>query len=126
MFLRNARVLPWPWAIVHPAGGYLNIVGNLAGIVAADVVPLEQVRWVGIITGLLFQTISAILIVSSRSDWLRSRIGLVAALLLLATLPLAEEVWLNSLHPQFHLTLCVALILGLRPRSGAGRRGFIF
>jgi hypothetical protein len=118
VFLRNAMILPWTRAIIYPVGGYVNIIANLAGIVAADIVPLEQVRWVGVTTGVLFQALPAILIVSSRWDWLQSRIGLVIALLLLGTVPLAEEVWLNSLHPQFHLTLCVALILGMDPVRG--------
>jgi hypothetical protein len=123
VFLRNAMVLPWTRAIVYSVGGYLNVVANLAGMVAADIVPLEQVRWVGVTTGFVFQTIPAILIVSSRWDWLQNRIGLALALLLLATMPIAEEVWLNSLHPQFHLTLCVALILGMDPARG-WRGGF--
>jgi hypothetical protein len=126
LFLRNAIVLPWPQAIFNPVGGYLNIVANLAGIVAARFVQPEQVRFVGVVTGLAFQTLPAILIVSARSDWLQSRASLVAALLLIATVPLAEEVWLNSLHPQFHLTLCVALILGMDPARGWTGRFHLF
>jgi hypothetical protein len=117
-FLRNAIVLPWPQAIFHSYGGYLNVVANLAGIVAAHMVPLEQVRWVGVVTGLLFQAIPAILLVSSGFDWLQTRLSLVVALLLIATAPLVEEVWLNSLHPQFHLTLCAALILAMDTACG--------
>jgi hypothetical protein len=117
-FMRNAIVLPWPQALIAPVGGYLNLVANAAGIVAARVVPLQQVRWVGPVTGLLFQTLPAILIVSSRFDWLQNRTSLAAALLLIATAPLAEEVWLNSLHPQFHLALCAALVLGMDTATG--------
>ncbi|HEY0181194.1 MAG TPA: hypothetical protein VGC09_00165 [Rhodopila sp.] len=118
VFMRNAIVLPWPQAIFNPVGGYLNIIANLGGIVAGRLLQPEEARWVGPVTGLLFQAIPAILIVSSRLDWLRYRICLIAALLLIATVPLAEEVWLNSLHPQFHLTLCAALILAMEPARG--------
>jgi hypothetical protein len=121
-FLWNAAVLPWSEAIFHPVGGYLNLVANLAGIMAFHMVPLEQVRWVGVVTGLLFQAIPAALIVSSGFDWLQTRLSLVVALLLIATAPLAEEVWLNSLHPQFHLTLCAALILAMDPVRGWNSR----
>ncbi len=114
-FLRNAALLPWTQALFHPVGGYLNLVANVAGLVGIHLVPLEQVRFVGVATGLLFQTLPAVLIVFSGVYWLQSRISLVAALLLLATVPIAEEVWLNSLHPQFHLTLCAALILAMPP-----------
>ncbi len=117
-FLRNAALLPWTQALFHPVGGYLNLVANVAGLVGIHLVPLEQVRFVGIVTGLLFQTLPAVLIVSSGLYWLRSRVSLVAALLLLGTVPIAEEVWLNSLHPQFHLTLCAALILAMPPARG--------
>jgi hypothetical protein len=118
VFLGNAAVLPWSQAIFHPVGGYLNLIANLAGIVAFHAVPLERVRWVGVVTGLLFQAIPAVLIVSSGFDWLQTRLSLVVALLLIATVPLAEEVWLNSLHPQFHLALCAALILAMDPVGG--------
>jgi len=118
VFLQYANILPWSQAIFHPVGGYLNLVANLAGIVAFHMVPLEQVRWVGVATGLLFQAIPAILIVSSSFDWIQTRLNLVVALLLIATAPLVEEVWLNSLHPQFHLTLCAALVLAMDPVRG--------
>jgi hypothetical protein len=118
VFLRNAAVLQWSQAIFHPVGGYLNLVSNLAGIVAFYMVPLEQVRWVGVVTGLLFQAIPAVLIVSSGFDWIQTRLSLIIALLLIATVPLAEEVWLNSLHPQFHLALCAALLLAMHPVGG--------
>jgi hypothetical protein len=125
-FMRNGIVLSWPQAIFHPVGGYLNIVSNLAGIIAARLVEPENARWVGVITGLVFQTLPAVLIVSSRWEWLQSRIGLIAALLIVATAPLAEEVWLNSLHPQFHLTLCAALILCTDPARGWTGRSHLF
>jgi hypothetical protein len=126
VFLRNAAVLPWSQAIFHPVGGYLNLVSNLAGLAAFYTVPLEQVRWVGVVTGLVFQTIPAVLIVSSGFDWLQTRLTLVVALLLIATVPLAEEVWLNSLHPQFHLALCAALILAMAPVAGwTGRAHYL-
>jgi hypothetical protein len=118
IFMHNAEVLPWTQALFWPVGGYLNIAANFAGIIAADMVPLELVRWVGPVFGLVFQMMPAILILSSNFSWLQSRIGLVVALLLIATVPLGEEVWLNSLHPQFHLTLCAALIMAMDPANG--------
>jgi hypothetical protein len=117
-FMRNAIVLPWSEAVVNPVGGYLNLVANLAGIVAVHLVPLEQASRVGVLTGLLFQAVPAILIVSSGFNWLQTRISILATLLLIATIPLADEVWLNSLHPQFHLTLCAAFILAMDPARG--------
>lgn len=112
-FMQDAMVLPWAQALFHSVGGYLNIIANLAGIVAVYGVSLEHARFVGPTVGLLFQSLPAILIVSSKLRWLRGRTALVAALLVVGTVPLAEEVWLNSLHPQFHLALCAALILAM-------------
>lgn len=117
IFLGNALLLPWWQALFHSYGGYLNIVANMAGLLAAHAVPLEEVRWVGVVTGLAFQGLTGALLLSSSVDWLRRRWQIAAALSLLATAHLMQEVWLNSLHPQFHLTLCAALILAMPARG---------
>ena len=40
-------------------------------------------------------------------------------------MPAVEEVWLNTLHCQFQLTLCCGILLALDPDPGsAGRRRF--
>ncbi len=112
-FYVRAATLSWWRALTFSFGGYLNVVANAAPMIARQVLPLRDVPWFTTTVGLLFQCCPAILLVCSRDDWLRSRWSRTAALLLIATPPLVEEVWLQTLHSQFHLALCSALVLAL-------------
>jgi hypothetical protein len=73
------------------------------------------------VTALLFQLLPAALILTGQARWLANRWAVLAALLIVAISPMTEEVFLNVLHIQFHLALCVGLILALEvpPRRGA-------
>lgn len=113
----DAWILPWWQAIFTPVGGYLNLVGSLSAVLAR-LVPLEAAPRVTNGIALLVQTCPAILLVTSRADWLRRRAVLIAALLIVATPPVSEEVWLGAITSHFHLMLCTALILVLPPQRG--------
>lgn len=113
IFFARAAAMPWFSALLLPYGGYLNLVANAAPIIAWHTVPLEYAPWVTTGIGLIFQCCPAIILVCSRDEWLRPRWSLIAALLIIATPPMVSEVWLQSLHSQFHLALCCALILAL-------------
>lgn len=125
IFYRRAATMPVWDALFAPYGGYLNIVANAAPIVARTVVPLEYAPWITTGIGLLFQCLPAVLLVWSRDAWLRRPLVRAACLLLVATPPATEEVWLQTLHAQFQLALCCALILALDVPAGA-RRWFGF
>ena len=118
-FFRNAWLLPWPAALLSPWGGYLNITANLAGVLAWHVSPLEWAPYASTLLALAFQVCPAIVLLTSRIAWLDRPLVMVAALLLLATPPVSEEVWLSSIGTQCHLTLCAALILACGTRGGA-------
>ncbi len=118
LFYVNAATLPWPRALTWSYGGYLNLVANTAPIIGRLFVGLEYIPWFTTGVSLLFQCCPAILLVSSRDDWLRPTWAVIAALLLIVTAPVVEEVWLQTLHSQFHLALCCALILALSPAKG--------
>ncbi len=113
VFYPRAAALPWREALFQVYGGYLNVAANAAPILAHALVPLEAVPWVTTGVGLVFQCCPAVPILCSGDAWLRPAWVRVAALLLIATAPLVEEVWLQTLHSQFHLALCCALILAL-------------
>lgn len=126
-FFAYAWHTPWREALFHPLGGYLNIVATGSTLVAARLVqagwlPLEAAPYVTMLTALFFQLCPALLIVRCRDGWLAPRWAKPLALFLLATIPATEEVWLHSLHSQFHLTVCVALIMVMTvPPGRAGR-----
>ena len=117
IFFHNAWKLPWYEALVAPLGGYLNIVATSATVLARHLVSIELAPYVTIIISLLFQLCPLILLLTSEEPWLNSRNTIVLALLLVITPPVSEEIWLNTLHSQFHLTLCAALILAFRPST---------
>ncbi|HEY1942271.1 MAG TPA: hypothetical protein VGH40_09130 [Roseiarcus sp.] len=122
-FFAYAWHMPWERALWHPLGGYLNLVASASTLLAKVLVekawvPLEDAPYVTEAVALFFQTCPAILILSSRASWLRPRWALIAALAVLATPPLAEQVWLHTLHSQFHLALCAAVILATDAEAG--------
>lgn len=123
-FLRFGWEMPWPAALLHPFGGYLNLIANIGGILASRTVPLEYAPYITTIIGIIFQTFPAILIVTSRVSWLRPRWAIGLALLIIATPPTSQEVWLQTLHCQFHLALCAALILAMETEAPARLRWF--
>ena len=117
-FYARAASLPWSQALWLPFGGYLNLIANAAPILARHLVALEYVPWITSGIGLVFQCVPAIILVCSRDAWLQRPLVLLACLLLVATPPVTEEVWLQTLHSQFHLALGCALILALDPPAG--------
>jgi hypothetical protein len=118
-FFQNAWSMPWYHALLFTWGGYLNFPANLGGVLARHLVPLTIAPYVTMGVGLLFQLCPAILLVTARDAWLGTRLPLAAAVLIVATLPASEEVWLTSVSSQCHLALCAALILSLDVRDGS-------
>ena len=118
VYFENAWNLPWLDALLFSYAGYLNLTANAAGLLALYLPPLWAAPYVSTGLALIIQCLPAVLILTSRLDWLRHRAVLVAALLLIATPPHSEEVWLNSICSQYHLTLAAGMILALESRGG--------
>ncbi len=117
-FFPTARALPPLAALLHPYGGYLNLVANAAMLAASRLMPLALAPYLTIAVGLLFQLLPPWLLLTARDPWLRHWQTRVAGLLLLLLIPASEEVWLQTLHCQFELTLCCGIILALEPTPG--------
>ncbi len=119
-FFANAWVVPPLQALFTSYGGYLNLVANAATLAARLLMPLPLAPYLTITVGLAFQLLPPLLLLTARDEWLgrpRTRIAGVALLLLV---PGTEEIWLQSLHCQFELTLCCGMLLALEPTRGSG------
>ncbi|HEX5307395.1 MAG TPA: hypothetical protein VFW82_15045, partial [Dyella sp.] len=116
VFFHNALTEPWWAALFAVHTGYVNLIANLATLLAAQV-PLEHAPQVTAVIALGVQTLPAVVLATSRLPWLRSAPSLTLALLLLATVPGAGEVWVNSITSHFHMMLAAALVLMIEPRQ---------
>jgi len=109
---------PWYRALFSVHFDNLNLTANIATLLAVYLVPLGFAPLVSTSIALLVQLCPAFLLVTSRVEWLRGRVAIVLALLLLLACNNTGEVWLTSIHTQFHLGLCTALILALPTIGG--------
>jgi hypothetical protein len=117
-FLLDALRLPWRTALLQPHTGYLDIVASATMVVATHMVALEDVPRVSVAVALAVQVLPGLLLVTGGISWLRSPLALGAALLILATTPLAEEVWLSPITSQYHLIVATGIILASEPARG--------
>jgi hypothetical protein len=118
VFLAYAWHYPWLDALFRPFAGYLNLGATVPTVLVAQLVrngvlQLEHAPYLTMIISLAFQVLPAVLLLTGNAEWLEERLAMIAALLMIAIAPATEEVFLNVLHIQFHLALCVALILAL-------------
>ncbi len=119
IFFVNAWHVPWYKVLLFTYGGYLNFAANLAAVLANHLVSLEWAPYVSIIFAFLIQIFPAALLCLSKQKWLQDIKMLLAALLIVITLPFSHEVWLTSISTQCHLNLCAGLILALEPGVGS-------
>lgn len=122
-FFQNALVVSPLQALLTPYGGYLNLVANAATLAARMVMPLRLAPYLTIVVGLAFQLLPPLLLLTCRDRWLSRLRNRVAALLLLLLVPASEEIWLQTLHCQFELTLCCGIILALETTAGLAAFG---
>jgi hypothetical protein len=118
LFYRNALLAPWWVALTTVHTGYVNLIANTATLFAAHVAGLENAPRVTATIGLAVQLLPAIVLATGGLTWLRSNWILAVALLIIATPPASEEVWINSITSQFHMMLAAALVLMAEPTRG--------
>lgn len=118
VYFRAARLHSWVDALFVLHSGYLNIAASVAALMAARLVPLDAAPWVTSSFSLLMQLCPPLLLMTVRIPWLRDRSALALALLLLLIPYGGREIGLNSVTSQFHLGLCVILILAFPYQRG--------
>jgi hypothetical protein len=101
----------WLEALFTIHTGYLNLIASVATLLALHLVTLEQAPLVTGAVACGIQILPAIILATSRIPWLKSWPTFTIAFLLLLIPAGDSEVWLNSITSQFHLALCVGLIL---------------
>jgi len=119
---------PWYRALFSVHFDNINLTANAATVLAVHLVPLDYSPLVTTGVALLIQLCPAFLLVTAGVEWLRDRVTLAFALLMLLACNNTGEVWLTSIHTQFFLGLCTALILALPTAggwSGAFRGGLL-
>lgn len=122
-FFHAAWVLPPLQALFNPYGGYLNIVANASTLAARWIMPLALAPYLTIAIALLFQLLPPLLLLTARDTWLHSQRVRFAGILLLLLAPGSEEIWLQTLHCQFELTLCCAMVLAMEAPTGRAAAG---
>ncbi len=118
IFFQQAWVTPPLRAIFTSYAGYLNIFATAATVAARWLLPLSLAPYLTVMVGLLVQLCPPLLILTARDQWLQSRYVRWIGCLLILFIPGSEEVWLQTLHCQFELTLCCAIILAVDLASG--------
>lgn len=105
-------------ALFRSFAGYWNLAANtitmlLAAAVRADLMSLERAPYVTMSLGLAAQLLPILLLLTLKADWLARRSTRLVAAFLVVLTPGADEIYLNVVHIQFHLALCVGILLTL-------------
>lgn len=116
-FFHDAWVMSPVQALLAPIGGYLNLVANASTLAARWLMPLRLAPYLTITVALAFQLMPPLLLLTARDVWLQKARVRLSGVLLLLLIPASEEIWLQSLHCQFELTLSCAIILTLDAAS---------
>lgn len=121
VFFHNAFVQPPLKALFFVFGGYLNLATNASTLIARWAVPIYYAPYVTIFIGLFFQILPLFLLLTSKNEWLSSFRTRLLITLLLLLVPASSEIALQSLHIQFQLALCCAIIAFLGTETGYQR-----
>lgn len=120
-FLLDALRLPWHEALLRPHTGYLDLIASGTVLLATRLVELEYAPLVSLVVSLTIQVIPGALLAASHARWLRNPWWLAAALVMVATVPVSEEIWLSPITSQYHLIVAVGLVLAFEIGRGWSR-----
>ena len=118
LFLLDALRLPWHEALLRPHTGYLDLVASTTMLLATRLVTLEDAPFVSLAISLCIQVLPGLLLAAGGIRWMPDPRYLAAALLMLATVPLSEEVWLSPITSQYHLIVAVGVVLASETSRG--------
>jgi len=117
-FFADAVRLPWADALLQQHTGYLDLVASFTMVLASRLATLENAPFISLAVSLCVQVLPGLLLATGGIREMRNPWCLGAALLILATVPLAEEIWLSPITSQYHLIVAVAIVLASEPGRG--------
>ena len=114
----------WETLLVTPSGYYL-LWANVAASIAAGVAPLRLAPLVTTLLALAVQLAPVALVAFGEAPEWRTpaRRAVGVAIVLFASL--TDEIWLNTINSQFHLSLLAVLLL-LEPAAVTTRRAAVY
>jgi len=118
VFFSKAWNTTWWEALLSPHANYLNLAGNIAGLLAVHLSTLPAAPYVSTTVAIVIQCLPGVLLVASHERWLQNRLVVLVALMVMVFAPVPEELWATSAASYNHLALCAALILALEIRTG--------
>jgi hypothetical protein len=121
LFLVDAERLPWLQALLQQHTGYLDLIASTTMLLATRLVALENAPLVSLAVSLCVQVLPGLLLATGGIRSMRNPLCLGAALLILATVPVADEVWLSPITSQYHLIVAVAIVLASETGRGWSR-----
>jgi hypothetical protein len=127
-YFTAALAHPWYQALFTPQFGYLSLWANLSAWLATCV-PIVDAPSVTTICALSVQLAPVVLIACRPLELWQSEVQRAMALLCIVFVPLAGELWLNTINSQFYFSLTTFLLLIDAPSASTAvrwaRRGLL-
>lgn len=102
---------PWYISLFTPHLGYFSLLNNLAVTLSAHVFPLWSSSIVTTFIALFIQITPSMIVIYGQSFLWDTHTKKILILLILLFAPITEELWLNTISSQFHLSLIALLLL---------------
>jgi len=114
----------WETLLVAPSGYYL-LWANVAATIAAGAAPLRLAPLVTTLLAFAVQLAPVALVAFGEAPEWRARAHRVGGVAIILFASLTDEIWLNTINSQFHLSLLAVLLL-LEPAVVSARRAVVY
>lgn len=112
VYLERGLALSWAEGLWLSDSGYINLLANMVGVLAAHTVPLAYAPVIALVVSFVIMLLPVVLVMTAENVWENVWAQAAAVAVILLAVP-NQEVWLNSITSQFHLSLCAGIILAL-------------
>jgi hypothetical protein len=102
---------PWYLSLFSPHLGYFSLLNNIAVTLGAHAFPLWISSSITTFIAFCIQIIPSMIVIYGQSFLWDTRTKKVIVVLLLLFAPITQELWLNTISSQFHLSLITLLLV---------------